>query len=259
MYSELYMLVQGWQFLFSEFLIFLLPWVGGSATGWFPGVLIQASGEGVQLSHPSVALRFSADRETNQQNKYNWVRRPDSPLLCLCLQGEGGWVFLWLLSLPADCGPGTSHQRRPRVLWWWDSALQRADRHPAEGDWRGREEPGEIILWLPAAGGRPADPEERVGPVSSHHREWRQQVGSGWAEPMGTETLTCSMFFHVQVPGCRECVRKVSVSCSVVSDSLWPALDCSLPGKKNHTLFTHLFILQAANIYEASTMYQGLL
>ena len=29
--------------------------------------------------------------------------------------------------------------------------------------------------------------------------------------------------------------------------------------KKNHTLFTHLFILQAANIYEASTMYQELL
>ena len=29
--------------------------------------------------------------------------------------------------------------------------------------------------------------------------------------------------------------------------------------KKNHTLFTHLLILQATNVYDAPTVYQGLL
>ena len=75
-------------------------------------------------------------------------------------EGRGWLGFLLTVALPADCSPGKIHQRCPRVWWWGDSALQRANRHPEEGDWRGREEPGEVILWLPAAGGLPADPEE---------------------------------------------------------------------------------------------------
>ena len=47
---------------------------------------------------------------------------------------------------------------------------------------------------------------------------------------MGTEPLTCSTFFHVPVPGCREYGRKVKVLVAQSCLTLCDPLDCSLPG-----------------------------
>lgn len=154
--------------------------------------LIQASIRGKGFScHILPWLKDSLQTE-KQTNKTDKVGTPSGFSPAVSVSEGRGWLFS-TVSLPADRGPGTSHQRRPTSVMMMRFSLQRADRHPAEGDWRGREELWEIILWLPGSWWLPKQTLRNELTVSSHHREWRQQVGSGWAEPRHRTTY----LFHV--------------------------------------------------------------
>lgn len=182
MYSELYVSPGTAVFIF---------WVShpptalvrGSTTGWFPGELIQASirgrGSVVTSSRGLKILCRRRNKPTKQIQVGTLVW-----ILPAVSVSEGRLGFLVTVSLPADRGSWNKPSETPTSVMMMRFSFTTSTTPCGRRLKRQRSLERSSHDQL-AAGGCPADPEEWVGPVSSHHREWRQQVGSGWAEPVG--------------------------------------------------------------------------